>query len=475
MRFRAVTAALVLAFAVAVPGQEATDAIKRLVVADAEKALHDSDATVRGEAALLLAGTGDPTWHDEILAVAKEEEPAARDRGLVALGLLGAPGTDRVLGRVLDDSSSRVKPEGLAAALALGLMAPEAAPGEVARILTRFLQANYKRQRELIGAVLLAMAGRDQSPQRVALLQLFDDAANRDPLLRAQLVLVLGRVQGALDVPRLAAAIERGLPEERLAALTVLRDHPRDGEAPLLPTLTRLATTGGTPELRAMALAVLTRMRHLPALDMAARATRSAHAVEAAQGARSALLLGGAGMRGPLEQQILATATPALQAAMLGAFSGPLSTEFADTCLRLAANRKGGIALRVAAALTLAQGDDERCIPVLRDAFLDSDDPAQLEALAVALLRIEKTPPPLDRLHRGSRPEDLAGEPTRLIALLVAGHPQAQRVVLTGLQRPTTPPKERAALLRAWRLACQFALPRERARLLPESLRPLFP
>lgn len=473
VRFRALAG--VLALALAARGQDATDAAKRLVVADAEKALQDPDPTVRGEAALVLAGTGDTTWHEEILAVAKDEEPAARTRGLVALGLLGAPGTDRVLARALDDSSARVKPDGLAAALALGLLAPDAAPGEVTRILTRFLQSNYKRQRELIGAVLLAMAGRDQSPQRTALLQLFDDAANRDPQLRAQLVLVLGRIPGALDVPRLTAALERGQPEERLAALTVLRDHPRAGEAPLLPLLTRMVTAGGSPELRAMALAVLTRMRHLPALDMAARATRSPHPAEAAQGARSALQLGGAGMRGPLERHISETTTPTLQAAMLQAFAGPLSPGFADTCLRLAASRKSGIALRAAAALALAQADDERCIPVLRDAFLDSEDPAQMEALARGLLRIEKAPPPLDRLHRGSRPEDLIGEPDRLVALLLAGHPQAQRLILAGLQQSSTPAKERAALLRSWRLACQFAFPRERARLLPEPLRPLFP
>jgi len=54
--------------------------------ADARRLLADPDPVVRGRAALSVATAKDPADYDAILAVARDEEPEARLRGLVALG-----------------------------------------------------------------------------------------------------------------------------------------------------------------------------------------------------------------------------------------------------------------------------------------------------------------------------------------------------------------------------------------------------
>jgi hypothetical protein len=230
--------------------------------------------------------------------------------------------------------------------------------------------------------------------------------------------------------------------------------------------VSRLASGDSAAAVRAAALAVLTTARHLPALDLAAKALKSQRAEEVEQGVRTALALGGGSMRGALERHIQATTDPALQAAMLRGFAGSPSGEFAEWCRRVGADRRKPLSLRAEAALMLARHDDERAVAVLRDAFLDAEDPSLLLPLARAVLRLEQEPPDLQRLHRGSAPEDLWHDPARLCALVRADHPAAVRLLLRGLREPAAA-SARADLLRVFRLA------NWRVAVLPADLAPV--
>jgi hypothetical protein len=404
---------------------------------------------VRGEAALVLAASGDDRHYEAVLAVARADEPEARWRGILALGYLGAPGTEQPLVEVLDASASRPEPEAVLAAHALGLLRDASAAAAVTGYLNRFLQSSFKRQHDVLLALLAALATRAADPQRLALQRVLDDDANRDPRLRAALLATLARIDGGIDQERAVAALRRGSPEERCAVLAWLatREQPLDE---LLPTLTRLAGHDADGGVRAGALAALTRIRHLPALDLAARAIRSDDPREVAQGTRTALLLGGSGMRRAIERQFAAL-PPANQTAVLGEFQGAISETFGDACLELAANRRLGLELRTAAALALAQADVREVAPVVRSLFLEHEDGAALAALARAMLRLESTPPELERLHRGTRLEELALASDRVRALLMAGHPAAVRLCLEQLQRADVDAETAASLLRAVR------------------------
>jgi HEAT repeat protein len=448
------------------------DITARVVQSDARKLLADPDPVVRGEAALAVATAKDPADYDSILAVARDKEPEARLRGLVALGLQGAPGAEQVLVGHLGEAEARESDAAIAAACALGLL-PDDAATLISKTLAAFLRGSQRRQRDALLALLTALATRDCKDQHQPLIHLLEDAAIRDVVVRAAVLEALARTSPGIPERLQKQVLERGEPSERIAVLRPL-DAAKGLPETILAVVVRLATSDGVAAVRATALAALTSARHLPALDLAARALKSQRPEEVEQGVRTALALGGGSMRGALERHVLATADHGLQAAMLRGFVGSISPEFAETCRRIGADRKKPLPLRAEAALLLGRHGDERAVPILRDAFLDAEDPDLLLALASAVLKLEKEPPDLQRLHRGTQSQDLWSEPARLCALVHAGHPAAVRLLLEGLRAPATVPAQRAALLRVFRLATRpiAGLPGDLAPVVARLFRP---
>ncbi len=428
------------------------DVVARMVADDAAQLVTHPDAVVRGEAALVLAARHEPQNHQAIVAVAKDPNERAALRGILALGLQATPGTATVLGDLLADQSSRVGPAGVAAAYALGSLPPDHAPTVVTSVLSSFLQGSLKRQRDVLLALLLGLRQNDQTPQLTALRRLFDDESNRDAEVRSRLLLLLLPIDPTLDATRLRKLLDRGSDEERAALVGWLATNPCAADAELQAPVERLATQSGRPELRAAALAMLTRLRHLPALEIAAKALRSDHPVEVAQGASSALQIGGTSMRRALERHLGVETNPERQAAILSVWSAPPSPDLADLCARLALDRSKSLVLRTTAALTLSRADAERAAPLLRDLFRDADRPELLADLAAAMKRQAGSEDvPLNRLVNGST--DLRQHPERWRALLTTGHPQAIRQLLTKLSSRNAPADDLAVALASWRQA----------------------
>jgi hypothetical protein len=186
---------------------------------------------------------------------------------------------------------------------------------------------------------------------------------------------------------------------------------------------------------------------------------------------RSALAIGGAGMRLALEAHLRAEPDPVLQAAMLRAYAAPPSAALAELCARLAADTTSPTDLRIAAATTLSRADAERAEPLLRTLFRETDRPGCLLELATALQRVDPTPPPLARLMPG--PVDLHQQAARWSALLATSHPEAVLQLLAVLGSRAATPADLTQALRAWRTTMVVSAPAGQALILPEPLRNL--
>ena len=86
-------AALSLSGAAQGPGHEGPKWMAPLL-AEAEELLHHRSPELRGEAAMILASSGIRRHHPAILELARDGHPDARLRGILALGILGAPGSE---------------------------------------------------------------------------------------------------------------------------------------------------------------------------------------------------------------------------------------------------------------------------------------------------------------------------------------------------------------------------------------------
>jgi hypothetical protein len=451
-------------------GQDAATGVGRLVVADAARLLQAADPVVRGEAALLVAETSSIAFHTAIVDATADTEPACRGRAIIALGLQATPGTAVVLDELLASARDRATPEGIAAAFALGLLPPDHAPAVVSRVLTGFLRGNLRRQQEPLLALLLGMSLHDPRSQAAALRRLFDDDAMRDPQLRAQLLSLLLRTEDAFDAPKLRRLLERGATEERTTLLRWLAGNDIVGDTDLLPDIER-AARASDPAQRTAALAALTHRRHLPALELAARAMRSNDAAECGQGMRSVLAIGGASMRGALERHLLDESDPVRKAALLSNYEAPPSAALVDHVAALATDPGQPFTVRTAAAVLLARSEPERAQAILRDLFRSTTLTETLPQLAALLLRDGTVEPPsLLRLLNG--PSDLCQHPDRWQALLAAEHPAAVRQLLTTLSGPG-PAAGKAIALQAWRRARVLALPRPAVGEAPAVLREL--
>ena len=456
----------------AAPAQApAQDPMSRLLYADAAHFVASPSAEVRGEAALVLAASGDARNYDAILAVARDPAPEAHLRGLLALGYLGDPGAQNALDTVLEASASRVRPDGVAAAFALGLLPDDHAAAAVAEHLVHFQESSLKRQRDALLAMVTALASRAAATQQTALRQLYKDDSLRDPVVRAALLLALAHVHDGFAAAEVAHLIGSGSVEERRALLAAMAAGTLAPDASLLPQLERVAARDHDAVVRTRALALLTRLRHLPALDLAARAVQGEEPAEIEQATRTMLQLGGAPMRRAIERQIDFLAEPG-QAALLRGFSGAMSSEFEAACRQLGADAKAAPQLRTAAALALAHaGVDARAL--LQERFLAEHDAEALRLLAKALVQCGPEPPALTTLHAGDLPDDLARDSARLLALLLAGHPQVSRFCVEQLQRKDLPAASAASILRALRTSRLGQPAPELSSLLPEPVQAL--
>jgi len=448
-------------------GQDPASALDGLVGDEAKKQLQATDPVLRGEAALIVAAEAEPTNHAAILAASRDPAPEAQVRGIVALGLQASPGTATALEAILADPARRTGPAGIAAAFALGLLPPDAAASITTNVLTSFLHGSLRRQRDVLLALLLGLAKNEQRSLVAPLRRLFDDESVRDPVVRGRLLTLLLPIDPGFDTAHITKLLQRDDTEERLAVLTWLASGPGPHDDALLDDLTRVATQSQVVEERARALAVLTRMRHPPALEIAARALRSSHAVEAGQGIRSVLAIGGASMRAALDQRIRDERDPHRQAAMIASFDAPASRALVDECVQAAIDTSRPLPLRVAAAHLVTRNEPERLQPLLRDLFRASSAPALLDSLAHDIARGRDLTPITRLLDDGG---DLERQAPHWRALLAADHPEAVRQMLAAMTtKEKTSDRCRAAFV-LWRQSRVLALPTDSLDAAPEAL-----
>lgn len=444
-----------------------TPGFDRIVACDAADHLDSKDPVVRGEAALVVAQSGGRDQEAKLLALAADPAVETRRRATIALGLLATPNAVRELEQRLATTDGRQGEDGAAAAFALGIVPPEAAGTAVARTLTLFRRGSWKRQHDVLIALLLGMLRHpERTAEQTALRELYDNEANRAPEVRALLLQLLLPGEATLDDKELGHVLERGSDPEQLAALRWMAERPPTDNGPWLEQLLRTASRDDRPEHRTAALLALGRSHHVPTLGVAARALTTGTPAECAQAMQAMTTIGGASARGPIEQHVLDERDPARKAALLNAYSAPLSDRLADHLVALQLDRRQPIETRVAAAALLAQSRPERAAPMLRDLFRVAETEAELLALARAIRAVEKAPIALDKLFRD--PSELGEKPLRWQALLAAGHGEAQRQLLAALTSAAPVETTRTAL-RAWRKVAVLAVPGDA----PQSLRAL--
>ncbi len=450
-------------------GEEAPVWLQPLV-AEAQRLVDHPAPELRGEAALVLASSGMQRYHPSILKVARDHDPEARIRGILALGILGAPGAEALLGEVLVAATTRVGPASMAAALALGLL-PEGHPAHAAdEYLSRFRRSNYRRQRDVLASMLVGLSTGVRQSKATALRVLLEDAAINDGELRSLIVHVLVPVPNGLDEDEVEGLLNSTREEERRAVLRALLRSERKLPAEHLERVQRLATRDRSAGVRAAALQYLTFHRHLPALELSARALDSRDPEEVAAAVHAAVSLGGGALASALEPRILNEERAEIQAAMLAAFAGHRSEEFQRGCAALAVDRSRPLSVRAHAASIAAGMGDETMVPALRRIFLDSEDPEILALVARALQQVAPGTPLVADIHPPDSPEDLERLDERLRALVTAKHPEAFGLLRITLRDNDVDPGTKADLLRAWRLGAWALLDREHAAFLPEAL-----
>lgn len=438
-----------------------------MVASEAKKQLVATDPVLRGEAALVVAARAEATNHAAILAAARDPDVDTKLRGIVALGLQATPGTAVALDAILADPEQRNEPAGIAAAFALGLLPPDHAPSVTARVLTSFLHGSMRRQRDTLLALLLGLTRHEQPQLLTPLRRLFDDESVRDPVVRGWLLTTLLPIDTTFDAPRLEKLLQRGGAEERAAVLAWLGRGPSPHDDALVDVLSHLAAQGPTPDERAGALAVLTRMRHPPALEIAARALRSTHAVESGQGVRSVLAIGGASMRAALDQRVRDENEPRRQAAMIASFDAPASPRLVDTCIEIAADTTRPLPLRIAAAHLVTRNDPERLQPLLRDLFRATAGTTLLADLARDIGRSHDLTPLGRLLDDGG---DLERQADHWHALLAADHPEAVHQLLAAMTTKDKNTTRCRAAFTLWRQSRVLSLPASALATAPEAL-----
>lgn len=444
--------------------------LERIVAEDARKLLAHADAVVRGEAAMVVAGAGQRDSAVTLQQLAVDPAPAARQRALLALGQLADAGTVLRLDECLRANSDRSEQDAVAAAFALGLSPATVAHGALSQLFNTIVQSSWKRQRDPLLAVLLGLSANPDTVDPVPLRRLYDDASNRDPEVRALLLHLLLKHEKQTADDRatwLRRVLARDSEAERDVALRHLVGEAPPTDQELLRQVGWMASHGSTGALRAQALRALARWRHPLARAVAEAALGGDDAATAGEGMRTLSANADAKTLTELGALALAEQRPPVKAALLAGFLAPLPAPLRDQCVQLAADTSAPVAVRSAAALALARAEPTRAETLLRDVFRSCELAPQLAALAQAMAT-GSAPVPLDRLLPHGI--DLRLDPERWIALLRAGHPEAERQVLMHLQDRNATADTLRTTLRVWRRAHGFDVPAWRAGGVPSAL-----
>lgn len=422
-----------------------------LVVRAAAGHLDSADPIARGEAALVGAVDAAPTIEARLLALAVDPAREARLRARIALGLCRSPTAIAALARMVADDADA--DDRVTAAYGLGLASGPEAESAIAALVVASRHGSWKRNRDLVVALLLGMQRDPSATATAALRQLLDDDANRDPDVRALLAARVVRHDRSFADKPLRRLLLRGGAAERAAALTALaEDHDAPLAGALLDDVTKVAVHDADAGVRAAALAALARVHHLPALDVAVRAVRTGSPAEARQGLLCLRRLGGVGMLRAAAPVIAQERDAARAEALLSAFDAPPPAELLDRCRALATDADRPWSLRAAAATLLARAEPGLGAVVLRDLFRQCRDDRLLPQLAAALVAAEREPTPLPRRF----PIDTtpASDPARWAALLRADADGALAAVTAALvgSPGAAPPRVALAAYRSGRI-----------------------
>ncbi len=326
------------------------------------------DPLTRGEAALWLASSGRVDAYRAILTVAREAAPQARLRGILAVGLLGAPGAVSFLSAVLDGARTS-DPEAAVAAFGLGRQPGSVPTPSVDAWLGGVHGSSYRRMRDPLAALLAGLAILPHPEKVTALSMLLTDAANREDVLLALATRALVAAGAPLDRSATWARVEDRsdlLRCEALAALTAAGPVERDA----IDLLRRVARTDTSPRARGLALGLLAQALDDEAFELAPRALASAHVDEAVAGARVLVRLAGDVGRDAVELRIATPSAPAaVRAALLATWDRGLTPRLTFTCRDIADSPTSPAELRVAAAIALKTAQVERADTLLAAAF----------------------------------------------------------------------------------------------------------
>ncbi len=451
-------------------GKQGEASLEAMLQRDAETQLEHPVPAVRGEAALAVAASQDPRHLPAILKVAQDEDPTARAMGLLALGRLGAPGCETLLVATITKSANKPDLPVLAAAYALGLLPADHGSNALNERLAQLSDGSYKRQQDVLLALVAGLLDRGGDDAAEALLRLAKDAGLRDPACKAAVLTALAPSARAIDEAALTPALRSESEEVRRAAIRVLLHHPAEAER-RIADLERMAKSDPSAVVRAAALEALTELRHLPALDLAAQAARSKDQELARQGVRTSIRLGGEPARRALERQFRHLG-PLAQRALLDASNSPVGSEFLDACREAAKDPRREPATRSAAILALARTGQHVGVDQVVAAFAGSAPFHVRCELAAAFRTPEHRKAMLAAASLDEDRAELRDRSAMLAALLRAQDGPSQLACARLLQRDGDDRATELAL-RALRNS-RLAAPSETSlRFAPAALRPL--
>lgn len=446
---RAVLAA-VLGLLVAAASHAQAGVAVAVARAPLETLLSDPDPVCRGEAALALAASHDTALYPRLLEVARDRERPARLRGIVAIGVLAVPGGEAFLGEVLRSTSSD-DADRAAAAFALALLPPDLEAPAIHDYLRSVRGGSYRRHLPVLAAMLVGLSYVPHASEASEIAAMLEDESNKEPKLRRLALRALAPVRDSVAGEELSALLQSASADDRLGALEFLLRSDRRPDGEMEHLVRQLAEHDRRADIRTTALRVLTAARSLAALETGVAALRARDAAELAAGVRAAEHLGGGAVRAAMEQRILRADDPTLQASMMRAYDFTTTKELLDACVALAGDRHRPTALRVQAAALAARSGDDRVKPLLGDLFMVTEDPWQLEDLARAATALDPAAIPVERLLASDDPTAAAALPSRIGALVRAGHLQGPRLLSETLTSDHLGAATKASILRAVR------------------------
>ena len=433
----------------------------------ARESLEARDPMTRGEAALWLAAAGRHDAYRAILAVARDPIPAARQRGILAVGLLATPGAEAFLSAVLNDAATSDADVAIAA-YGLGHQPASVPNPSVDAWLGGARGRSYKRLRDPLAAMLAALATAPHQEKLIALRNLRSDEANRED----SLLVLAGRALAAAGEPLARSQAWREL-TDRSALVRSEAVRALAGHTPFLSAnldfLRRLARADADAAVRAGAIRLLAEALDESALELAQRALASQDRAEASAGAEVLLRLTGDVGRDAVEARIATPSTPwPVRASLLSLWHAPLTPRLTFACQDAARSTSTPMELRVAAAVALARSDVRSHGDLLASLFETATTRDLLRRIAAAMSETQ-----LGAVQRLLTMPSALRAPmfdARLHALASTSFDRATEVVFEHARASRLDERHRGLALAALRSARAPECPAEVRALLPEPL-----